>query len=65
MEVSPAPKQTAKIQELVCSGVAPAACAAWNKIATELTKPTTTEIAPIATVGKYEEKKVLIRLINP
>ena len=34
--VSPMPRPSAHIQDVVCSGVAPKACAAWKTSATEL-----------------------------
>ena len=40
------PIPSAHIQEEIISGVAPKACAAWNTIATELVKPTSTATNP-------------------
>lgn len=45
------PKQVARIQELMCAGVPPAAVAAW-KIKTEvLAKPTSTATKPAEMLG--------------
>src|SRR5690606_24235519 len=49
MQVAPMPRPSAHIHEAVCAGVAPIACAAWNTIATELAKPTSTVTRPAAT----------------
>ena len=40
------PRPSAHIHELVCAGDAPSAVAAWNTIATELVKPTSTATKP-------------------
>ena len=42
----PMPTPSAHIHELICAGVAPSAVAAWNTIATELVKPTSTATKP-------------------
>src|SRR5690606_23829425 len=48
MQVAPMPSPSAHIHEAVCPGVAPIACAAWNTIAAELAKPTSTVTKPAA-----------------
>jgi hypothetical protein len=42
------PRPSAQIQEAVCAGVAPKACAAWKTMTTELVKPTSTATKPAA-----------------
>ncbi len=49
MLVRPVPTPSAHIHEVVCSGVAPRPCAAWNTMATELVKPTSTAMKPATT----------------
>ena len=49
MLVRPVPTPSAHIQEVICSGVAPRPCAAWNTIATELVNPTSTAMKPATT----------------
>ena len=51
MQVRPMPMPSAHIHEAVCAGVAPSACAAWNTIAAELAKPTSTVTKPAATAA--------------
>ena len=43
------PSPSAHIHELICSGLAPSDCAAWNTITAELAKPTSTVTKPAAT----------------
>ena len=45
-EHRPMPSPSAHIQDVICAGVAPNACAAWNTMATELVKPTSTATKP-------------------
>ena len=45
-EHRPMPRPRAHIQEVICAGVAWNACAAWNTMATELVKPTSTATKP-------------------
>ena len=45
-EPRPMPRPSAHIQEAVCAGDAPSACAAWKTMATELVKPTKTATKP-------------------
>ena len=42
----PMPRPRAQIQEVVCCASAPTAWAAWNTMATELVKPTSTATKP-------------------
>ena len=44
--VAPMPRPSAHIQEVVCAGVAPSACAAAKTMTTELVKPTSTATKP-------------------
>ena len=44
----------AKTQELISAGVAPAAVAAWNTMATELVNPTKTPTKPAVIFGKLK-----------
>ena len=57
----PIPRLSAHIQELICAGVAPKACAAWNTIATELVNPTNTATKPALTVDRLRSWKNRIR----
>ena len=47
--VRPMPQPSAHIHEAACAGEAPSDCAAWNTIATELVKPTSTATKPAVT----------------
>ncbi len=44
--VMPMPRPSAQIHEVVCCALAPTAWAAWNTMATELVKPTSTATKP-------------------
>ena len=54
---SPMPKPSAHIQELMSSGVALNACAAWNTMATELVKPTSTATNPAVKADRLKSLK--------
>ncbi|OIQ71219.1 hypothetical protein GALL_471670 [mine drainage metagenome] len=60
---SPMPRPSAHIQEVMSSGVAPKASAAWNTIATELVKPTSTATKPAVTAEGERSLKNCIGLI--
>ena len=49
------------IHELICAGVAPSAVAAWNTIATELVKPTSTATKPAVNAAALRSLKNDIR----
>lgn len=52
-EHSPMPRPSAHIQDVIwCAGVAPNAWAAWNTMATELVKPTSTATKPATAVER-------------
>ena len=57
----PMPSPSAHIQEVSCSGVAPKACAAWNTMATELVKPTSTATNPAVAAGRLRSRRNAIR----
>ena len=59
--VSPMPRPSAHIQDVVCSGVAPKACAAWKTSATELVKPTNTATKPATAADRLRSRKKLMR----
>src|SRR6516164_3663407 len=63
MLVRPVPTPSAHIQDVVCAGVAPSACAAWNTIATELVKPTRTAMKPATTADR--DRSLNIRRAYP
>ena len=56
-EHSPMPKPNAHIQDVICAGVAPNACAAWNTMATELVNPTKTATKPATNVDRLRSLK--------
>ncbi len=56
-EHSPMPRHSAHIQEVICSGVAPNACAAWNTMATELVNPTSTATKPAVKADRLRSLK--------
>jgi hypothetical protein len=58
---NPTPRQSAQIQELSRAGVAPKFCAAWNTIATELVKPTSTATKPAVTAERLQSLKNCMR----
>ena len=62
---SPMPRPSAHIHELMNSGVAPKDCAAWNTIATELVKPTSTATKPAVRADRLRSLKKRIRAIVP
>jgi hypothetical protein len=51
------PRPSAHIQEVICAGVAPNACAAWNTMATELVKPTSTATKPAVKADRLRSLK--------
>jgi hypothetical protein len=51
------PRPSAHIHEVICAGVAPKACAAWNTSATELVKPTSTATKPAVKADKLRSLK--------
>ena len=53
----PMPRPSAHIHELICAGVAPSAVAAWNTIATELVKPTSTATKPAVAAESEKSRK--------
>src|SRR5690606_12761812 len=57
MLVSPIPRPSAHIQEVICAGVAPSAEAAWNTIATELLYPTSTATKPATMADKERSRQ--------
>ena len=62
MLVSPVPTPSAHIHDVICAGVAPRPCAAWNTIATELVKPTSTAMKP-ATMAESETSLSMARSV--
>jgi hypothetical protein len=60
-EASPMPMPSAHIHEAAISGVAPKACAAWNTMATELVKPTSTATKPAVKAERLRSLKNRIR----
>ncbi|EWS65418.1 hypothetical protein Y695_01323 [Hydrogenophaga sp. T4] len=56
-EHSPMPRPSAHIQEVMSSGVAPKACAAWKTMATELVKPTSTATKPAVAAERFRSRK--------
>jgi len=57
----PMPMPSAHIQEVICSGVAPNASAAWNTMATELVKPTRTATKPaVKALGERSLKNCIL-----
>ena len=56
-EHSPMPSPSAHIHEVICAGVAPKACAAWNTMATELVKPTSTATKPAVKAERLRSLK--------
>ena len=56
-EHSPMPRPSAHIQDVICAGVAPNAWAAWNTMATELVKPTSTATKPATAVERLRSLK--------
>ena len=56
-EHSPMPSPSAHTQEVICAGVAWNACAAWNTIATELVKPTSTATKPAVNADRLRSLK--------
>ncbi len=51
------PRPSAHIQEVICAGVAWKACAAWNTMATELVKPTSTATKPAVKADRLRSLK--------
>jgi len=51
------PRPSAHIQEVTCPGVAWKACAAWNTMATELVKPTSTATKPAVKADRLRSLK--------
>ena len=64
-EHSPMPSPSAHIQEVICAGVAPKACAAWNTMATELVKPTSTATKPAVAAERLRSLKNGIGRFSP
>ena len=56
-EHRPIPSPSAHIQEVICAGVAPNACAAWNTMATELVNPTSTATNPAVNADRLRSLK--------
>ncbi len=56
-EHRPIPRPSAHIHEVTWAGVAPNACAAWNTMATELVKPTSTATNPATKVERLRSLK--------
>ena len=56
-EHRPMPKPRAHIHEVICPGVAPNAWAAWNTMATELVKPTSTATKPAVAADRLRSLK--------
>ena len=56
-EHNPMPRPSAHIHELMTSGVAPKACAAWKTMATELVKPTSTATKPAVKAERLRSLK--------
>ncbi len=56
-EHRPMPRPSAQIHEVICAGVAPNACAAWNTMATELVKPTSTATKPAVKADRLKSLK--------
>ena len=65
-EARPMPSPSAHIHEVICAGVAPNACAAWNTMATELVKPTSTATKPAVAAERFtSRRKAMERLSMP
>jgi hypothetical protein len=60
-EHNPMPRPSAHIQEVMSSGVAPKASAAWKTMATELVKPTSTATKPAVAADRLRSRKKDIR----
>ncbi|MNG25106.1 hypothetical protein D3C84_1099140 [compost metagenome] len=59
------PMPSAHIQEAIMAGVAPKAWAAWNTMATELVKPTSTATKPATKAERLRSLKNRMRRIVP
>jgi hypothetical protein len=60
-EHRPMPNPRAHIHEVICAGVAPNACAAWNTMATELVNPTNTATNPAVAADTLRSRQKLIK----
>jgi len=56
-EHRPMPSPSAHIHDVICAGVAWKACAAWNTMATELVKPTSTATKPAVKADRLRSLK--------
>ncbi|MNT85433.1 hypothetical protein D3C72_2256000 [compost metagenome] len=60
------PSPSAHIQDVICAGVAPNACAAWKTMATELVKPTNTATKPAVAADRLRSlKNCMGRILAP
>ncbi len=65
-EHRPMPRPRAHIHEVICAGVAPKACAAWNTMAMELVNPTSTATKPAVAEDRLRSlKNRMARIVPP